>query len=747
MVRVPDYQPDVKLRPAFRQDIDVRATPEAFGADIGRGMQAAAKGLGDLGDAFAKVQALRDETEARQRRNQYMTERDAILYDPETGYMNTEGKNALDGRKDAELRLRQARERYAKGLSPAAARMYGQAADALDLETNRTMLRHNGAQLKAYVVQEGEAGAANFQNEALRHAGDPKMADKYMAAGLAEKREVARKKGMSPEAIDLMERSYVSETTRKTAQQLAVHDPLAADAYVKKNAGRLSADDRLELDKALKAPVLAAKAKRNLAEWTGAIPAQRYEPQDLRDAPGDDPSAPQSFERITSRLMGMHEARNTAAISEFIKRSAGISINPRVTPWCAAFVNAVLGAQGIKGTGKLNARSFLNFGLPTESPKLGDIVVLTRGGNSWQGHVGFFQGFDENGNIRVLGGNQGNAVNVTTYGADKLLGFRTAGKVDENVAALPNYGPQGLAAISERLAGIADPEEREATRKVLDTYYAARKKQIDAHREQVESWASTQIMQDPTFDPMKMPLDLQSALGASGMTTLLNYQQKVRTAGEPQTDERVLYDLQTQYADDPEAFGAIDLFQHRDKLSNADWKKVNDWRETSRRDRRKARDESLTLSRAFSLASSQLEAVGFTTTGKTGSARDNAAREIARFNTVLADQMDAFRHAAGKAPTDSETMSMINRLLLPIVIKTPGALWGEWATSGKHLFQAGTRPDNSTVEVAVEYADVPIDRRRRIAADLEQELGRKPSQAEVARRYGEVELGRFTDRK
>lgn len=40
MVRVPDYEPNVQLRPAFRQGIDVQASPEAFGAGIGRGMQA-----------------------------------------------------------------------------------------------------------------------------------------------------------------------------------------------------------------------------------------------------------------------------------------------------------------------------------------------------------------------------------------------------------------------------------------------------------------------------------------------------------------------------------------------------------------------------------------------------------------------------------------------------------------------------------------------------------------------------------
>jgi hypothetical protein len=34
MVKVPEYQQTVDLRPEFRQDVEVRATPEVFGADV-----------------------------------------------------------------------------------------------------------------------------------------------------------------------------------------------------------------------------------------------------------------------------------------------------------------------------------------------------------------------------------------------------------------------------------------------------------------------------------------------------------------------------------------------------------------------------------------------------------------------------------------------------------------------------------------------------------------------------------------
>lgn len=96
------------------------------------------------------------------------------------------------------------------------------------------------------------------------------------------------------------------------------------------------------------------------------------------------------------------------------------------TAWCAAFVGAMLKKAGVEHTGKLNARSYLDWGEPValDEARLGDIVVFSRGNPSgWQGHVGFYAG--ESGNsIHVLGGNQSNQVNVSKYSKSRLLGIR-----------------------------------------------------------------------------------------------------------------------------------------------------------------------------------------------------------------------------------------------------------------------------------------------------------------------------------
>lgn len=764
MVKVPEYTPDVQLRPNYRQDIDVRATPEAFGADIGRGMQAMGRGMAQAADAMAQVQALDDANRAKDADNglsNWLRER---MYG-DGGYMTLEGRNAVDGRASFEKEVEEKRKEFGKDLTGGAARSYQSASEARVQSILNQTIGHSFQERKRWTNETSASRIATFSDDALENASNPQLVLKNIAAGIAEIREQGQMHGWDAATLSVKEKDFTSSVHKNIATKLALSDPLAAKTYIDDHAAAISAVDKANLDKALEAPLIAERANRNAANIISGIPMETYE--DERPGPtrerakrmGIDDEAeakplaaeprPQTDVRIranevASRFIGANERRDAGAISDFIRRSAGINVDPRVTPWCAGFVNGVLGASGVQGTGKLTARSFLNFGTATDQPKTGDIVVITRGGkqNDWQGHVGFFQGFDSSGRVLILGGNQSNGVNVRAFDRSRVLGYRTAGTVTEQSAGLPNYSPKGLAAIDDRLMAIKDPRERKATQEALNSYYTLQKKQIDAQRDQVQSWVEGELMRNPGMEISKLPLEYQQAIGASGMTTLLNYQEKLRNHGEPQTDDRTLYDLQTEFANDPEGFASVDLFQYRDKLSNSDWEKVRGWRQDALTDKRKAKESGSDLARAFSQAGTQLDAVGITTTGKKGSAREEAAQQVVKFQNALADELEAFkRKNDNKAPTQLEVQSMINKLLLPVVIKTPGMLWGTNETDAL-AFQAGDRPDNSTVELAVEYGDIPIDLRRGIALDLERELGRKPSEDEVVRRYEEFAISR-----
>lgn len=91
------------------------------------------------------------------------------------------------------------------------------------------------------------------------------------------------------------------------------------------------------------------------------------------------------------------------------------------TPWCSAFVNWNVTKAGFKGTNSAWARSWLKWGIATDKPEPGDIVVFSREGGG--GHVAFYLREDAK-FIYVRGGNQNNRVCDMPYPKNRFLGYR-----------------------------------------------------------------------------------------------------------------------------------------------------------------------------------------------------------------------------------------------------------------------------------------------------------------------------------
>lgn len=92
------------------------------------------------------------------------------------------------------------------------------------------------------------------------------------------------------------------------------------------------------------------------------------------------------------------------------------------TPWCAAFVGACLEEAGVRSSRFESARSYLDWGVPLAIPVVGCVVVLGRAGGG--GHVGLLDGITVDGDMAILGGNQGDAVSIAVFKPERLLGYR-----------------------------------------------------------------------------------------------------------------------------------------------------------------------------------------------------------------------------------------------------------------------------------------------------------------------------------
>lgn len=128
------------------------------------------------------------------------------------------------------------------------------------------------------------------------------------------------------------------------------------------------------------------------------------------------------------------------------------------TPWCAAFVSAMLERSGCANPKTLLARDFLEYGESLSEPEEGCIVVFWRvSPNSWQGHVGFVTEWTAT-TVKVLGGNQADSVNVQTFKRSQVLGYRrpvSATKtVTETVKESPSLQMMIYAQVAAAVAGI-----------------------------------------------------------------------------------------------------------------------------------------------------------------------------------------------------------------------------------------------------------------------------------------------------
>lgn len=91
------------------------------------------------------------------------------------------------------------------------------------------------------------------------------------------------------------------------------------------------------------------------------------------------------------------------------------------TPWCGVFVAACMDTVGIPlPKNWMRAKAWSEWGSRLSAPITGCVVVFERKGG---GHVGFVVGRTSNGNLLVLGGNQGNMVKISEFSRDRVVGY------------------------------------------------------------------------------------------------------------------------------------------------------------------------------------------------------------------------------------------------------------------------------------------------------------------------------------
>ncbi|CAD7336111.1 TIGR02594 family protein [Sphingomonadales bacterium 58] len=333
--------------------------------------------------------------------------------------------NTLEGQIDAQRRLNQELER---GLQSQRQINSAKMAEALSAEV-KGKIELGKAERELAAARQASADA----NKRVTSPGvgtTPEVMAGYLAAAAAAEERLRKAEQAKRDADGLLDQARQNQRTARVAAAVeaakAAVDPMTAinnryDIMVDRATAAALANDKL-----------AASLEKTIAGINGQreadLKAERDKQANQRAKPslGSQIAIERSGELLTSaqRYRGLEERSDNSALQSLFKE-AGLSVDPKMTAWCAAFVNAVLATNGLPGTASLGARSFLNYGTATDKPVAGDIVVAKRG-TGQQGHVGFYQGTDAKGNILVFGGNTGDKVGTQAVARKDILGFRRA---------------------------------------------------------------------------------------------------------------------------------------------------------------------------------------------------------------------------------------------------------------------------------------------------------------------------------
>jgi GH24 family phage-related lysozyme (muramidase) len=514
MVRVPDYQPNVSLRPIMRQDIDVRATPEAFGSDIGRGLVAAGAGLGDMAQSVEKVQQLTNEAKSKNGRAGYSNGADALLYDPESGYLQKQGSAALSGRPDFERKLAELEKTFKTDMTPAQAAMFDREIAAVKNEALRKGMVHQGTETKRYVSDAAIASAESYRNDAITNAADPAKRDENLTRGVNELRSLGGKLGWSDEKLRLEAQKYVSDGHVKIATQLAQADPIAGLEYLSAKSKQLLPEDSGRALASLAAKAGTAIANDGLKYRGAAGPAPKDAATLIRSFEGyrDTP-----YWDVNAHRVGYGSDTVTRADGTVERVQQGMKIDREDAERDLArrinqeFVPGIVKMVGAEKWGRLSdpAKASLasvayNYG---SLPFVVANAVVTGGPEQIAQAVDSLK--DHNGGINA--GRRAKEAAIIR-GGELPAGMQIAGSSPAGTpTGAQTYSPRVAALLSQLPAGVstqlresAAAEMAQADARDAARYRAARSEAVDGYKLRIAtddtSLSRQEILSDPTID-------------------------------------------------------------------------------------------------------------------------------------------------------------------------------------------------------------------------------------------------------
>jgi len=264
MPKVATYgQQQVRTNVVSQPRADASAGNAAFRANT-----QAVQGLASVAQAGAQMVQRIDTTSAEEALVQFERDKNNLFFEPETGYFNTQGKNAFDNANAASESLVDLKKKYGESLNQNSRTMFDKSADLHITRSQADIARHSAKGLKSWEVATIRSQVENTVENASLYWNQPDKLAVQNALGRQAILDAAELEGIGAEATNERLQTYDSSFT-KTAITSAVSSSAAEGAtMLEKHGAKLEGPDKVRIEKDI---VAKAKAEKLQADSQQAI--------------------------------------------------------------------------------------------------------------------------------------------------------------------------------------------------------------------------------------------------------------------------------------------------------------------------------------------------------------------------------------------------------------------------------------------------------------------------------------------
>ena len=274
------YQRQVRLDPVPAAYQSVQTSAEMFGGGIGRGLQDFGQGVQRLGAAgleIATEEAIRENEAAAVAADAEAADAiRGILFDPETGFLNAQGRNAIDRYAATEQQIGEAMERIGAGLPTDRSReLFMAQATRRAQRAMEGAQRHVSTQRAAYEAAASEARIHSSRQDAFAAFADDETIQVSIATIQAEIRQRAEREGWHQDTtVAVLDEQESAVHAGVIARRLDNNQTQSALAYLERHRNGMTGTDLAALD----GMVTAAREQRSLITEFESIWAGTWNP-------------------------------------------------------------------------------------------------------------------------------------------------------------------------------------------------------------------------------------------------------------------------------------------------------------------------------------------------------------------------------------------------------------------------------------------------------------------------------------